>query len=67
MSKTRTLINFNLLLIVFIIVVSLFFRIDAITANGFGPIQRFNTNLVFNEYSKYDTNLQNANSINVIL
>ena len=65
--KTKILNKISLVSIALFIFLSLFSRIDVITANGIGPSQRFNTNFVLDEYSKFNETDQNVNSINITL
>jgi len=54
-------------LIALFMFLSFFSKIDFITADGIGPVQRFNTNLVFSEFSIFNNEIKNANSINISL
>jgi hypothetical protein len=65
--KTKILNKISLVSIALFIFLSLFSRIDVITANGIGPSQRFNTNFVLEEYSKFNETDQNINSIDISL
>ena len=67
MKKTKKINIIGLVSIALFIFLGLFSRIDIITANGIGPSQRFNTNFVLDEYSKFNNTIQNANSINITL
>ncbi len=67
MKKTKKLNIIGLVSIALFIFLSLFSRIDIITANGIGPSQRFNTNFVLDEYSKFNETDQNVNSFNITL
>ncbi len=67
MKKTKKLNIIGLVSIALFIFLSLFSKIDIITANGIVPSQRFNTNFVLDEYSKFTNSIQNANSINITL
>jgi hypothetical protein len=65
--KTKIINKISLVSITLFIFLSLFLRIGVITANGIGPSQRFNTNFVLDEYSKFNETDQNVNSINITL
>lgn len=67
MKKTSILKCISLISIGLIIFLTLFSETDIITANGIGPVQKYNTNLVLNEYSKFNESIQNENSINITL
>ena len=67
MKKTKMSNRISLVSIALFIFLSLFLKIDTITANGIGPSQRFNTNFVLDEYSKFNNSIQNVNSINITL
>ena len=65
--KTKLLNRISVVSIALFIFLSLFLRIGVITANGIGPSQRFNTNFVLDEFSKFNETDQNVNSINIML
>lgn len=67
MKKTKRLNCFSFIAITLIVFFSSFSNIDSITADGIGPIQRFNPNFTLQEYSKFDNYIQNENSINITL
>jgi len=68
MKKTRILSRIGLISIVlFVLNLSLFSNINTVYANGVGPSQKFNTNFVLNEYSKFNETKQNESSINITL
>jgi len=67
MKKTKKLNIIGLVSITLFIFLSLFSRIDMITANGIGPSQKFNTNFVLVEYSKFNETDQNVSSFNITL
>ncbi len=67
MKKTRILNDIGLISIALIFFLSLFSNIDIVNANGVGPSQSFNTNLVLSEYSKFNETDQGGNSINIPL
>ena len=67
MKKTKKINIIGLVSIALFIFLSLFSRIDMITANGIGPSQRFNTNFVLIEYSKFNETDQNVSSFNITL
>jgi len=67
MKRTRMLNRIGAISIVLFIFLSLCSKIDIITANEIGPSQRFYTNFVLDEYSKFNNNIQNVNSINITL
>ncbi len=65
--KTKILNKISLVSIALFILLSLFSRIDIITANGIGPSQRFNTNFVLEEYSKFNETSQKVNFVDLTL
>ncbi len=65
--KTKILNKISLVSIALFIFLSLFSKIPQISANGIGPSQRFNTNFVLDEYSKFNETAQNVNSFNITL
>lgn len=67
MKKTRMLNRIGLLSIALFVFLSLFSNINSVNANGVGPSQRFNTNFVLDEYSRFNNSIQNENSINITL
>ncbi|MFX0075710.1 MAG: hypothetical protein ACFE96_09720 [Candidatus Hermodarchaeota archaeon] len=67
MKKTSKSNCISLFAVVLLISFSLSSRINNATANGIGPSQIFNTNLTFDEYSKFTTDILNNNSINISL
>ena len=67
MNKTKRLKKIGFISILVLIILSFISNFDNIAANGTGPVQKFNTNLTLEEYSKFDNYIQNENLINVTL
>ena len=67
MKKTRRLKLIGLLSISFIIFISLFSKINNVSAAGTGPLQKFNRNFTLNEFSNFNETVLNANLINISL